>query len=320
LGGGQYRRRWPATGPVDDCQWADRDSLRFLVYLAQRIEGLSVALVLAGRVPDSAETEAASLWLQLASRPSAVALLVEEPHFAVLQLLAVAIVVHVERGAIADALELARTGEALGIAEDRSYVPEFLIARGRLRLAQAQVREGVADLLWCGESRESRGVLWPNDWKAHAAAALASLGERATAAKLAREQLDMARSVGAPGALGLSLRAAGLATQGDERLALLAEAVSVLEPSASRLELAHALVELGSELSRTGQRREGRDVRRRAIKLADECGAVVLAERARAELHAGPGRRARTEADRAQRINRGGVARLSPGGGRAHQS
>jgi DNA-binding CsgD family transcriptional regulator len=222
-------------------------------------------------------------------------LLVEKPHFAVLQLVAVAIVVHIERGALADALELARTGEALGIADDRNYVPEFLIARGRLQTAQGHVREGVADLLRCGESRESRGVLWPNDWKAYAAAGLASLDEHQTASRLAREQLDMARRVGASGALGLSLRAAALAAQGEERLALLTEAVSVLEPSAARLELAHALVELGCELSRAGQRREGRDVQRRAIKLADECGAVALAERARAELHSGPGRRPRAE-------------------------
>ena len=59
---------------VDDCQWADRDSLRFLAYLAQRIEGLPVAMVLAGRPPDSAGAEAGSLWAQMASRPSAVAL------------------------------------------------------------------------------------------------------------------------------------------------------------------------------------------------------------------------------------------------------
>ena len=31
----------PVLVSVDDCQWADRDSLRFLAYLAQRIEGLA---------------------------------------------------------------------------------------------------------------------------------------------------------------------------------------------------------------------------------------------------------------------------------------
>ena len=50
---------WWSTSPtgrpllvlVDDCHWVDHDSLRFLAYLAQRIEGLPVAMLLAGRPP-----------------------------------------------------------------------------------------------------------------------------------------------------------------------------------------------------------------------------------------------------------------------------
>ena len=128
-----------------------------------------------------------------------------------------------------------------------------------------------------------------------AAPALASLGESQTAAELARSQLATARRVGASGALGLSLRTAGLAIRGDEGAALLEEAVSVLEGSPARLELAHALADLGAELSGAGRRQEGRAAQRRAIELADECGAIALADAARAELHAGPGRPAREE-------------------------
>ncbi len=223
-------------------------------------------------------------------------LLVEPPHFLFPQLIAVAIVVHIERGTLAEALDLARTGEAPGVGDHSPYAyMEFLIARARLRIAQGQVREGVADLQWCGERLEALGVLWPSDWRAYATVALASLDDKETAAKLASEQLEMARRVGASGALGASLRAAGLAAGEDERLGLLEEAVSVLESSRLRLELAHALADLGSELSRLGRRREGRDAQRRAIGLADACGALALAERARADLQAGPGRRARTE-------------------------
>lgn len=222
-------------------------------------------------------------------------LLVERQHFVLPQLLAVAIVVHIERGDLAAAAELAQTGETLGIAEDRLYVDQYLIARGRLRIAQGDVREGVADLIWCGQRLEAYDVPWPSDWKVFAAPALASLGESQTAARLAREHLAVARRVGAPGALGRSLRSAGLAIGGREGLGLLEDAVSLLEGSPARLELAHALVGLGAELGRAGRRREGRDAQRRAIELADECGAVALAERARAELHSGPGRRPRTE-------------------------
>ena len=162
-------------------------------------------------------------------------MLVEQQHFVFLQLLAVAIVVHIERGELDAAAELAQAGEAVGIAEDRLYLDQYLVARGRLRIAQGQVREGVADLMWCGQRLEAYDLSWPSDWKAFAAPALASLGETQTAARLAREQLTVARRVGAPGALGLSLRTAGLAIGGEEGLALLEEAVSVLEPNAARL-------------------------------------------------------------------------------------
>jgi DNA-binding CsgD family transcriptional regulator len=170
-----------------------------------------------------------------------------------------------------------------------------MTARGRLRIAEGDVEAGVADLLWCGEQREARGQLWPSDWKTFVAPALASLGENARATELAREHLAMARRVGSPGALGRALRAAALTIDDGQQLALLEEAVSVLEHSPARLELAHALTDLGAELNRRSRRREGRETERRAIKLARDCGAVALAENAEAELHAGPGRRARAE-------------------------
>ncbi len=70
---------WSSTSPtrrrcscsVDDCHWVDQDSLRFLAFLAQRIEGLPVAMLLAGRPPVD---EPGSVWVQVASRAAAVAL------------------------------------------------------------------------------------------------------------------------------------------------------------------------------------------------------------------------------------------------------
>ena len=43
--------RAPVLVLVDDCQWADQESLRFLAHLAQRIEGLAVTMLLTGRPP-----------------------------------------------------------------------------------------------------------------------------------------------------------------------------------------------------------------------------------------------------------------------------
>jgi DNA-binding CsgD family transcriptional regulator len=221
--------------------------------------------------------------------------LVEPPHFVVLLLVAVAIAVHIERGELAAAAEVAQTGQAPGVAEDGVHLWDYLVARGRLRIAQGLLREGVEDLLWSGRRLESVNFHYPGTWKAFAAPALASLGESELAARLAGEHLAMARCVGAPGVLGLSLRHAAAAIGGDERLPLLEEAASILEQSSSQLELAHALADLGTELGRAGRRREGRGAHRKAMELAEHCGAITLANRARSELQAGPGRRARLE-------------------------
>ena len=221
--------------------------------------------------------------------------LVEEPHFSVGQLLAVLITVHVERGELDRADELARRGDASGVVEDRIFLDEYLVARGRLRIAQGDAERGVADLLWCGERLKALGIEWQAHWRAVAAPALAALGDTDTAERLAEEQLDLARRVGSPAALGLSLRARALTFDGDRRLRGLEEAVAVLEPSAGRLELAHALADLGVELARSRRVREGREASRRAMQLAGECGATALAERARTELQSGPGRPARVE-------------------------
>ncbi len=220
---------------------------------------------------------------------------IEDRHFAVLQLLAIGIVVDVERGDLAAAAELSERGDALGLAEDRLYIAEYLIARGRLRIAEGDVEAGVADLIDCGRRLEALRLQRPGEWKAFAAPALASLGDTKTAARLAGEQLELARRDGAPGALGRALRASAAVSAGEQRPALLQEAVAVLERSAARLELAHALADLGAALSHANRRREGRDAQRRAIELAEDCGALPLAERARAELQVGPGRRARIE-------------------------
>jgi DNA-binding CsgD family transcriptional regulator len=203
--------------------------------------------------------------------------------------------VHIERGNLEGAAEALERGAAFDDTEDRLFVDQYLTSRGRLRIAQGHVREGVHDLLWCGERLDALGVRWPSSWRAFAAPALAELGEEQRAADLANEQIELARSVGAQGALGQALRTGGVAIGGEVGLGLLEEAVAVLEKSPARLELAYALADLGAELGRQRRRREGREALRLAMQHAVGCGALALAERARAELTAGGGRRPRLE-------------------------
>jgi DNA-binding CsgD family transcriptional regulator len=88
--------------------------------------------------------------------------------------------------------------------------------------------------------------------------------------------------------------AAGLVEGGEDGLALLREAVAVLEPSQARLEHARALVELGSAMRRANRRSEAREPLRRGLELATVCGASPLAERAETELLASGARPRRT--------------------------
>jgi DNA-binding CsgD family transcriptional regulator len=104
----------------------------------------------------------------------------------------------------------------------------------------------------------------------------------------------LARASGAPGALGRALRVLGEA-KGERGLDHLREAVEVLERSTARLERAKALTSLGVALRHARRPTEARDPLRRALELADACGAGPLAEFTRSELYAS-GARPRTEA------------------------
>ena len=170
--------------------------------------------------------------------------------------------------------------------------PFVLEARGRLRLAQDRLADGLADLfeagrrwqrLHCHSASASR-------WRADAALALAQQGELQRAHELASEHLRLAERTGPPRALGIAARALGTVTPRGDGVALLREAIALLEQTPARLELAHALVELGSALRRQGQRAEARDRLRHSLELAHRAGAAPLVQRARQELLAAGGR------------------------------
>ncbi len=127
---------------------------------------------------------------------------------------------------------------------------------------------------------------------------------RDEARRYAAEELALSRQWGAPRSLGRSLIAAGLAEGGEEGIALLREAVAVLEPSQARLEHARALVELGAALRRGNHRSDSREPLRRGLELATSCGAAPLAERAETELLA--------TGARPRRIALSGVDSLTP--------
>lgn len=182
----------------------------------------------------------------------------------------------------------------------------LMTSRGRLRLLQGRLREAVDDARAAGAWFRAMGTTNPAyaPWRSYAALALRQLDERDEARRLAREQLRLAREWGAPRALGHALTTAGVVEGGEAGLALLREAVDVLEGSPAILECAHALTELGSALRRCNQRAEARTFLTTALQLAEACGATALAQRARQELIA--------TGARPRRAMRRGVDSLTP--------
>ena len=163
-------------------------------------------------------------------------------------------------------------------------------ARGRLRLAQGRAADALADFQAC-QALFSAGV-WGMPIRdtgyvharSGAALALSRLGRYQDARQLADAELADVRVFGAPRALGIALRTAGLARGGPEGLALLRESVATLDRSPALLERARSLAELGAALRRSGERAAAREPLARALELAAQCGARPLAARARDEL------------------------------------
>jgi len=157
----------------------------------------------------------------------------------------------------------------------------LLLSRGRLRAAAGDPRRALDDLLECGTRQaaweEVNPALIP--WRSEAALVHHRLGSRAQAETLAAEELALARRFGAPRAIGMALRVAGVVVEGEPGLALAAEAVAVLAGSAARLEHARALADLGVKLGGSAPRPECQGVLREALELAHLCGAVRLERR-----------------------------------------
>ncbi len=179
----------------------------------------------------------------------------------------------------------------------------LLEQRGRLRAIQGRPAEALADLLLAGHHAEEGGIDNPavTCWRAGAVVAFRAQHRTDEAIRLAEENLERARLVGAPWAVGSALRTAAMVAPLADRPALLRDAVKLLEAAPARLERAAALIDLGAALHRLGESTEAaRDSLRQGADLALQCGAAPLVSVAEAELRqtgARPRRIALTGAD-----------------------
>ncbi|MEU1405863.1 AAA family ATPase [Streptomyces sp. NPDC005728] len=164
-------------------------------------------------------------------------------------------------------------------------LPDLLFHRGRLQAALGRTQAGLADLEECGQLL-LRGAHHhdPYPWRTAAAAVHAHAGDSATAERLAREELDLARAWGAPHAVATALHTLALVTRCGQRAPLLYEAAELLQDSGAWLEQARVLRSLGHELRRLRKVRQAREQLRAALALAEKCGAGALVDTLRDDL------------------------------------
>ncbi|GAA4993042.1 ATP-binding protein [Kitasatospora paranensis] len=199
-------------------------------------------------------------------------------------------------GVLADTLlARGRVDEAWELAEQYRFAPPYHATAmvlpdaptlyGKLLLARGRRAEAVDELTRVGEQLDGRGwhnTVWAS-WAGHLAVAVAP-DDPDGARKYAETAVDRAREFGTPSAVGAALRLQAAVHEGPRAIELLEEAVAVLGQSPAGHEHAHALVDLGAALRRSGRLTDAEEYLYQAIELAQSCGADGLLARARHEL------------------------------------
>jgi DNA-binding CsgD family transcriptional regulator len=193
----------------------------------------------------------------------------------------------VEQGELDAAVE---TLALLDSETERGYVTDAVLrlARGRLRLGQGRITEGLDDFMSVGADLTRVLVTCPSfvPWRSEAALAQLALGDQDAAGRLAEDELQLAGAFGAPRALGVAKRATGVVVGGERGELLLREAIDAFDGCEARLERARALADLGAMLRRRNRRTEARELLREALDAAHRVGAKPLADQAETELRA----------------------------------
>jgi DNA-binding CsgD family transcriptional regulator len=154
----------------------------------------------------------------------------------------------------------------------------YLRARGRYHLATGRCQAALSDFQCCAELMSRCGLQQPvlMPWRLEMARVHICLGQEDEAARLVRENMQLGGLDAATRGLALRLLAATVPPQ--QRIILLDEAVDVLQDCGDRVELAHALADLGRAASLVGDASLARTVTTRAYQLGHASGARLLCD------------------------------------------
>ncbi|MBV9449631.1 MAG: AAA family ATPase [Streptosporangiaceae bacterium] len=154
----------------------------------------------------------------------------------------------------------------------------YLQARGRLHYTRGDFSTALRDFRSIADLMASWHMDLPAlvPWRSDSALVHLRLGHDELAHYLVMEQLEMLTQEQTR-ERGVSLRVLAACEELPNRPARLDEAIQELQKSGDRLELAHALADLGNSYHALGKTGEARSVRSRAHQIAKQCGATTLA-------------------------------------------
>jgi len=191
-------------------------------------------------------------------------------------------------GRLDEAQEAVDALPAPGEREDLAMRASAIWTHGHLLAERGDFDAGIAVVRESGRLIDQVEATNPAiiPWRITLVELLARNGEHEQAQQEVLPALAAARRHGGAWAIGRLLRGLAMSRR-DDAIALLTEAVEMLDDGESQFALADALIDLGAELRRRGQRRQAREPLSEGLRLARECGAAPLAARAELELHAG---------------------------------
>ncbi|GAA2301442.1 LuxR C-terminal-related transcriptional regulator [Streptomyces kunmingensis] len=172
------------------------------------------------------------------------------------------------------------------LAADMPDVVHVLAARGSLHMATGHFQHALDDFTACGRLLVTWNVANPAviPWRSRAVFAALGTGRRDLAAALADDELTAARTWGSPRGIGLALHAVAVARGDGPAVALLEEAVDLLDLAHARGELIHALHDLATLHGERGDPAAGRGRLETAAAVARESRNGLWLDRIRASL------------------------------------